>query len=107
MLDDSQRIDNADIAKGAGDTAGAWRIWPGNGVPPGSEDWDWHERTTQVPWTSSRPSLTQCLSSRLAQVAGSRITNRAPPLLRAPLSPCRATCRPGDDSRHRAARREP
>jgi acetyl esterase/lipase len=52
MLDDSQRIDNADIAKGAGDTAGAWRIWPGNGVPPGSEDWDWHERTTQVPWTS-------------------------------------------------------
>src|SRR5262245_6888935 len=28
------------------------RIWPGNGVPPGSESWDWQERTAQVPWMS-------------------------------------------------------
>ena len=28
------------------------RIWPGNGVPPGSEGWDWQERTAQVPWTT-------------------------------------------------------
>jgi acetyl esterase/lipase len=32
------------------DPAVVHRIWPGNGVPPGSEGWDWQERTAQVPW---------------------------------------------------------
>jgi hypothetical protein len=27
-----------------------FRIWPGTGNPPGSESWDWKERTSQVPW---------------------------------------------------------
>lgn len=26
------------------------RIWPGTGVPPGAESWDWQERTAPVPW---------------------------------------------------------
>ena len=25
-------------------------IWPGSGIPPGSETWDWQERTAPVPW---------------------------------------------------------
>ncbi|HET8727899.1 MAG TPA: hypothetical protein VFO41_10340, partial [Alphaproteobacteria bacterium] len=28
------------------------RIWPANGVPPGSESWDWQERTAPVSWTT-------------------------------------------------------
>lgn len=34
------------------DAAGVYRIWPGDGVPAGSEGWDWQERTAQIPWTS-------------------------------------------------------
>ena len=29
------------------DAAGIFAIWPGSGVPPGSEKWTWHEQTTQ------------------------------------------------------------
>jgi hypothetical protein len=29
--------------------AGVFAIWPGSGVPPGSEKWNWHEQTVQVP----------------------------------------------------------
>ena len=29
--------------------AGVFRIWPGDGPPPGSETWDWTERTAPVP----------------------------------------------------------
>jgi len=31
------------------DAAGVFAIWPGSGVPPGSEKWNWHEQTVQVP----------------------------------------------------------
>src|SRR5438105_6773583 len=30
------------------DAAGVFAIYPGNGVPPGSEKWTWHEQTMQV-----------------------------------------------------------
>jgi acetyl esterase/lipase len=51
MLGDTGRVLDADLAKEAPDAVGVWRIWPGDGVPPGSENWDWHERVAQVPWT--------------------------------------------------------
>ncbi|RYE86705.1 MAG: alpha/beta hydrolase [Hyphomicrobiales bacterium] len=35
----------------APDAAELFRIWPGDGVGPGSEGWTWSERTMQVPWT--------------------------------------------------------
>lgn len=31
------------------DAAGVFAIYPGAGVPPGSEKWNWHEQTMQVP----------------------------------------------------------
>jgi acetyl esterase/lipase len=31
------------------DAAGVFAIWPGSGVPPGAEEWTWHEQTMQVP----------------------------------------------------------
>ncbi len=31
------------------DAAGVFAIWPGSGVPLGSEKWNWHEQTVQVP----------------------------------------------------------
>jgi acetyl esterase/lipase len=36
-----------------GDPTEVHRIWPGNGVPPGSEAWDWQERTARVPWSAT------------------------------------------------------
>ncbi len=30
------------------DSAGVFAIWPGSGVPPGSENWTWHEQTSQA-----------------------------------------------------------
>jgi acetyl esterase/lipase len=53
MLDETDRVHDADIAREAPDAAGVWRIWPGKGVPPGSESWDWSECTSQVPWLST------------------------------------------------------
>ena len=38
----------------APDAAEIVRIWPGNGVPPGSESWTHAESTMQVPW-ATRP----------------------------------------------------
>ncbi|MDR3472842.1 MAG: alpha/beta hydrolase fold domain-containing protein [Devosia sp.] len=38
----------------APEASGVFAIWPGDGVPPGSEGWDWQERTAQIPW-SDRP----------------------------------------------------
>ena len=52
MLDEAERVIDAEITKSAPDGAEVWRIWPGNGVPPGSEGWNWTERTAQVPWTN-------------------------------------------------------
>ena len=34
----------------APDAAGVYRIWPGSGVAPGSERWDWRESTMPIPW---------------------------------------------------------
>jgi len=31
------------------DAAGVFAIYPGSGVPPGSENWTWHEQTMQAP----------------------------------------------------------
>jgi acetyl esterase/lipase len=35
------------------DAAGVFAIWPGSGVPPGSEKWNWHEQTVQVPGSTA------------------------------------------------------
>lgn len=48
MLVDYQQKANPDTPAGAN----VYRIWPGNGVPAGSESWDWQERTTLAPWVS-------------------------------------------------------
>jgi predicted esterase len=50
MLDQSHRVTDPEILKSAPEGTEVWRIWPGSGNPPGSEAWDWQERTTQVPW---------------------------------------------------------
>lgn len=51
----------------AADSDGVYTIWPGDGVPPGSEGWDFEERTIVVPWSKHghrmarnvvKPSLT-------------------------------------------------
>ncbi|ACY47077.1 hypothetical protein [Rhodothermus marinus] len=31
------------------DAAGVFAIYPGDGVPPSSEDWTWHEQTVRSP----------------------------------------------------------
>jgi hypothetical protein len=31
------------------DAAGVFPVWPGSGVPPGAEQWTWHEQTLHVP----------------------------------------------------------
>ena len=50
MLDQVRRVSDAEVLKSAPLGSEVWRIWPGEGNPPGSEAWDWRERTTQVPW---------------------------------------------------------
>jgi len=40
------------------DAAGVFAIYPGNGVPPGSEKWTWHEQTMQVPMFESTAPTT-------------------------------------------------
>jgi len=52
MLDQTGRIADADVTPDAAASDGVWRIWPGDGIPPGSESWAWTERTSQVPWTA-------------------------------------------------------
>lgn len=49
---DARRGDSTGEGESAGpsDAAGVFQIWPGNGVPPGSESWDYAERTAPVPW---------------------------------------------------------
>ncbi|MEO6394610.1 MAG: alpha/beta hydrolase fold domain-containing protein [Devosia sp.] len=49
MIDAGQRVAEGEILQGAPGGTEIWRIWPGDGVPPGSESWDWTERTAQVP----------------------------------------------------------
>jgi len=38
----------------APEASGVFAIWPDEGVAPGSEGWDWQERTAQIPW-ATRP----------------------------------------------------
>ena len=38
--------------------AGVFAIYPGNGVPPGSEQWTWHEQTMQIPMSGSTAPTT-------------------------------------------------
>jgi acetyl esterase/lipase len=44
----------ADLAADAPDAAGVYRIWPGNGVPPGSEGWTWGEQIMVAPWAPEK-----------------------------------------------------
>jgi acetyl esterase/lipase len=43
----------------APDAAGVWRIWPGDGVPPGAEGWTWTESTMRAPWTTTGRRLSR------------------------------------------------
>lgn len=51
MLDEASRVSDPEVLKSTPAGTEVWRIWPGSGPPPGSETWDWSERTAQVPWT--------------------------------------------------------
>ena len=50
-MDENRAAGEAALEPGA---AGVFRIYPGNGVPPGSEEWDWSERTAPVPTAPHR-----------------------------------------------------
>ena len=50
MLDQASRVSDPEVLKSAPAGTEVFRIWPGPGNPPGSESWDWQERTVQVPW---------------------------------------------------------
>lgn len=43
----------------APDSAGIYRIWPGDGRPPGSEDWTWSESTMAAPWSATGMRLSR------------------------------------------------
>ena len=45
MTEEIVRLDSVE----APDAEGVYRIWPGEGRGPGSEDWTWSERTIRVP----------------------------------------------------------
>ncbi|GAC1348440.1 MAG: hypothetical protein NVSMB27_16220 [Ktedonobacteraceae bacterium] len=40
------------------DGAGVFAIYPGNGIPPSSEKWTWHEQTMQIPMSGSTAPTT-------------------------------------------------
>jgi acetyl esterase/lipase len=44
--------DRATPSSEAPDASGVYRIWPGDGRPPGSEDWTWSESTMRAPWST-------------------------------------------------------
>ena len=39
------------------DAADIFAIWPGDGVPPGSADWTWHEQTMQAPGSETQSRM--------------------------------------------------
>jgi acetyl esterase/lipase len=41
------------------DAAGIFAIWPGSGIPAGSEKWNWHEATTQSPGSQNPNRMTR------------------------------------------------
>jgi hypothetical protein len=43
----------------AADASGVHRIWPGDGRPPGSEDWTWSESTMLAPWSATGMRLSR------------------------------------------------
>jgi acetyl esterase/lipase len=55
-MDENRTAGDAAIEPGA---SGVFRIYPGNGVPPGSEGWDWSERTSLVPWITNKRRYTR------------------------------------------------
>ena len=57
MLDQASRVSDPEVLKSAPAGTEVFRIWPGPGNPPGSESWDWQERTVRV-------SMRATLSSR-------------------------------------------
>jgi acetyl esterase/lipase len=58
----------------APDAEGVYRIWPG--TAPGSETWDWSERTIQVPWSDLDRRVTR-------NVADPTVTVFRPPAAKA------------------------
>jgi dienelactone hydrolase len=50
MPSQASRVSDPERLKWAPPGTEVFRIWPGTGNPPGSEAWDWQERTSQVPW---------------------------------------------------------
>lgn len=56
MLDGGLARHDSDEAP---DAEGVYRIWPGAGTAPGSEDWTWSERTMRVPWTETDRRVTR------------------------------------------------
>lgn len=52
-------VDGHVAAQEAPDAAGIYRIWPGDGVPPGSEDWDWQQSTMTIPWATTDRRLSR------------------------------------------------
>lgn len=57
-LDTTPRLEQALLAQAPGATS-VHRIYPGDGVPAGSESWDWQERTTDVPWSAKKMRYTR------------------------------------------------
>ena len=53
------RLSDASGSVEAADAEAVVKIWPGTGVPPGSETWDWAESTMQVPWTTAPRRLSR------------------------------------------------
>jgi hypothetical protein len=49
------------------DAAGLFAIWPGSGVPPGSEKWTWHEQSMDVPGNTSPNRRSETWSFRRCQ----------------------------------------
>ena len=43
----------------APDAEAVYRIWPGDGVPPGSESWTWSDSTMQIPWSTRQRRLSR------------------------------------------------
>jgi acetyl esterase/lipase len=50
--DGLQRVVRVDTERPS-DAADVFVIWPGSGVPPGSEKWSWHEQQMQMPGSTT------------------------------------------------------
>lgn len=43
----------------AADAEAIYRVWPGDGVPPGAEGWSWAESTMPIPWSTRQRRLSR------------------------------------------------